>query len=262
MADESGFELGKAYVSVDPDAADFDEKLAEQIGSPVVIVRVQADAADVDAQIDEQVGHHSATVTVDANTGPAREQVDELISSGLPKDASFTVDADTAPAKSRPRGSVGHAGQCVDTAPAKASLAELDGAADDTRAQMEKIEQGAAAAGQAMGTLGAHSRGAAEELSSSSPEVQHFGEQFSAVAQELRDFSEAAGGIAGSTESLDAALGRISFALEGIDGSALSRWGNSSRCRVNSRPLRASWTRWKARSAPPQVPSMTWDTPP
>lgn len=191
--------MGRAFVSVDPDAADFDEKLAEQIGSPVVIVRVQADAADVDAQIDEQVGRPTTTVRVDADTGPAREQVDELVSSGLPKDTSFTVGADTSPAQG--------------------ALGELDGAAQESQAQMEKLERGAAAASQALSSVGGEAGGAAEELSASSPEVQHFGEQFTAVAQEIRDFGEAAGGIAGSTESLDAALGRVGFALEGIHAS-------------------------------------------
>ena len=52
MADEGGFEIARAYVTVDPDADDFDEKLKAQIGDPEVTVTADADTAPAEAAVE------------------------------------------------------------------------------------------------------------------------------------------------------------------------------------------------------------------
>ena len=158
---EGGFQLGSAYVSVDPDVSDFAQQLDEELGGLRLAVRVVPDMADFDAQVDEQAGGHVATVMVDADTGPAREQVAELVDTGLPRDVSFEVNAET-------RGAV-------------SGLQDVTAAAEEAGAAAEKAVAGADALGGALDTVGAVGRGAAEALTATDAEIRAFAEEFGAA---------------------------------------------------------------------------------
>ena len=69
MAEDAGvggFEVGSAYVRVDPDASTFPESLEEQLGELNYVVRVPVDpdAGDFAGEVDAAVAESGSVVTV------------------------------------------------------------------------------------------------------------------------------------------------------------------------------------------------------
>lgn len=123
MADESGFEIARAWVGVDPDVSDFQQALDEGVGGVVVMVRTLPDLSDFESAIDEQaggvavmvralpdvsnfqgmldeqVGDPTATVSVGADAARARAQVGDLLDEIDAARADLFVGADTGVAQ-------------------------------------------------------------------------------------------------------------------------------------------------------------------
>jgi hypothetical protein len=117
MSDEGGFEIARAYMTVDADTG-------EAVG-------------EVD-ELEERAANLHGTLTVDADISPAEAKLEELDASIEGRGATITVDADTAPAQESVAGVQAEAGSAhgtltedADTSPAQAKLEELDAAAKD-----------------------------------------------------------------------------------------------------------------------------------
>jgi predicted nucleic acid-binding Zn-ribbon protein len=98
MSEESGFEVARAYVAVDPDASDFADSLDEQVGGLQVSVMVVPQAADFAQSFDEQVGGLSVTVPVTADVTVAQADIESVIEEASTAQALLKIGADTADA--------------------------------------------------------------------------------------------------------------------------------------------------------------------
>jgi len=96
MSEEAGFEVARAFVSVQPDASDFAAALDEQIGGLSVSVVIVPDASDFAAAVDEQTGGLSASVDVGADTASAEASVEDLLSDISSGRGDIAVGADTS----------------------------------------------------------------------------------------------------------------------------------------------------------------------
>jgi hypothetical protein len=95
ISGEGGFEVGRGYIAVSPDASDFAAALDEQIGGLSVAVMVTPDASDFASAFDEQIGGLSASVAVTPDTSDFASAVDEQ-TGGLTASVTLLVDPEGA----------------------------------------------------------------------------------------------------------------------------------------------------------------------
>jgi hypothetical protein len=112
MPDEGGFEIARAYMTVDADTGEATSEVDE---------------------LEERAAELHGTLTIDADISPAEAKLEELDASLEGRGATLTVDADTAPAEASAAGLEaqlddldGTATVTADTAPAEAGLELVD----------------------------------------------------------------------------------------------------------------------------------------
>jgi hypothetical protein len=201
MADEGGFEVARAFVTVSPDAADFDEQLQEQLG-----------------------GLH-VTVTVDADTAPAQDQMGELgaRAEGLQGTYDLNFAANTGAAS----GGVEALGAQVDdvvgrvrelqigagTGDATGTIQSLNAEMDALEATMGKLQAQSEAVTASLAEVGAAGEESAGALAGSSDSVDALIGEYAALSGEFRQFADVAGTAVPELQALGAGFTELGASL-------------------------------------------------
>ena len=232
MADEAGFEIAKAYVTVDPDAGDFDEQLKAQIGDPSATVTVDADTAPADASVDslsaklDDLEAKAGDVTVGADTGEASAALD-LITEKLEKleatAAQIAVFVDDEEAESVLAGLQteldelqawhGEITVGLDDEGAQEQLGFLSAAIDDLQSEMDDLAAGADAAGGSISALASQTGELAGVASAAADRLNAAGDEIDALGGE-------AAGASPEVDELAASLAAAAAASDGVNDSA------------------------------------------
>jgi hypothetical protein len=186
MPDEGGFELARAYMSVDADIDEAEgevDELKERAANLHGTLTIDADTGPASAKLDEleaRAQGQGATVTVDADTGPADAEVDELRADvGSLSGTDIPLDADDAPAEAKLEVLKARIDQLredaasfpvdADDAPAVAKLEALKGYIDMLTAEHRDI------------TVGINDDGAEAKLASLELQIEGFRAQLDAL---------------------------------------------------------------------------------
>lgn len=169
MAEPAGYEVASAYVSVGPDATDFPDMLAEQLGGLQVSVAVVP--ADLDAftsSVEDSLDGLTVTVTVRADTDGAESQIEDL-TSGVGT-ATLGIDADTGDALAQAEQLAGDVSGMSGTLDIGADTGSGSAAVEELTGQFDAIDSAAGTARSAIDAFDAELTGLeakADQLSGS-----------------------------------------------------------------------------------------------